>query len=355
MKKLLKVGYFFALILASITVLYWSDISTSLQSMSNDEGGVLVGIANMIGVYFKNWETWNMIFLILFISSSLVSFVLIDLGVEFLLKKVALKKEKLSFVRKPWFILTIQKGIAGTITLLLFLVLCNLTVIVYGNKHSVKEAVAINESQPVLILGTSKMLKSGKGENLYYRYRIDAAKDLWENNKASYFIISGDKSKTQMDVRGGFLYDETRDITNDLKAFGVPEDKIKVDTAGFRTLDSMVRIRGLFKVKNLIVISQQFHVQRALFLAMFYNVNGTGYYAKGSSTTAMLIRETFGKCKLVLDIVLFNMMPKVALEDESLMKYREDFQVKSDLHVILLLVVSIAGLSSLGLMFKAID
>lgn len=347
MKKLIKVFYFLALIGGGVLVLYWNTIQEQLSKVSKQEGGVLVGIANLIGKYFTNWEAWNMIFLVLFLSISLVSFVLIDKLVAYIATKVAVKNEKLSFLTAPWFSFTIQKGISGVVTLVLFLIICNTVVILYGNSHSIKSAEAVADVQPVLILGTSKMLRSGKGENLYYTYRIQAAKDLWENNKVEYFIISGDRS--------GDHYDETRDISTDLMAFGVPQEKIKVDTAGFRTLDSMVRIRGMFRVKDLVIISQQFHVQRALFLAMFYNLNGTGYYAKGSSTTGMLIRETLGKCKLVLDIVLFNMMPRVQLKDEELMKYREDFQVKSDLHVILLLVVSIAGLSSLGLMFKAMD
>lgn len=347
MKKLIKLGYFFLLIVTLVATIYWRPILDKMRQLGEQEGGVLVGVSKLIGSYFTHWEAWNMIFLVIFISTSLVVFVLVDKGVQVVLRRAVGQRPSLQFIHSGWFTMTFQKGVSGLLTLLLFVIVCNAVVIFYGNSNSVREAVSIQEPQPVLILGTSKMLRSGRGENLYYTYRIDAARDLWEQGKVDYFIVSGDRS--------GDHYDETRDISNDLQAFGVPAEKIKLDTAGFRTLDSMVRIRGMYRVRDLIVISQQFHVQRALFLGMFYSINGTGYYAKGSSTFGMLVRETFGKCKLVLDIILFNMMPRVQLQDKAAMKHREDFQVKSDLHVILLIVVCISALSSIGLLFKALD
>lgn len=341
--------YYALLIVAGLGILYNQTIVSFLQDLSTSESGLLVSLFNKVATYFKDAEAWNYIFLILFICSSLVFFVLIDLGVAKLFTWVFKGKSAAQrILQHPAYVLTVQKGISAATLFLVFVFVCNILVIVYGNKHSVVVPAQVTESKPVLVLGTSKMLRSGNGENLYYRYRINAAIDLWQNDKASYFIISGDRS--------GDHYDETRDIKIDLMAAGVPEDKIKLDTAGFRTLDSMLRIRSLFSTKDIIIISQQFHVQRALFLGGFYGMNGIGYYAKGTSTNAMLIREIFGKCKVVLDLILFNMMPRVKSDvNQAAMNYREDFSVKSDMHVILLLAVSVAAFSSVGLVIKFLD
>lgn len=346
MKKFTKIIYYVAIIVVSLGIIYSDSILQYFRSADNAEQGVLVTVFNSVARYFTNAEAWNYIFLILFLAAALVLFVLLDMSINFLLRRFIKKPSLSKVVLHPGFTLTAQKFISGAILIVCFIIACNALIIYYGNSHSVEVSSSVDKKQPALILGTSKMLRSGKGINLYYKYRIDAAKDLWDNGKVDYFIVSGDRS--------GDHYDETRDIKNDLMAFGVPEEKIKLDTAGFRTLDSMLRIRGLYKASDVVIISQQFHVQRALFLASFYGMNGVGYYAKGTSTTAMVIRETFGKCKVVLDLILFNMMPRVALAD-SAMTYREEFKVKSDKHVILLLVVAIAAFSTIGLVVKFLD
>lgn len=348
MKKLSKMIYYALLILIGLGALYHKAIIDFFRGLSSSDQGLLVSLFNAIATYFKDAEAWNYIFLILFVCASLVCFVLIDIGIAKFSNWLFKGKRSIErVINHPVYVLTVQKSISAATLFLLFVLACNILVIVYGNNNSVVVSSQVPEAKPVLILGTSKMLRSGKGENLYYRYRIDAASDLWNNGKASYFIISGDRS--------GDHYDETRDMKADLMSAGVPEDKIKLDTAGFRTLDSMLRIRSLYSTKDLIIISQQFHVQRALFLGAFYGMNGTGFYAAGSSTYAMVIREIFGKCKVVLDLILFNMMPRVKVDVGDNMSYREDFTVKSDLHVILLLAVSIAAFSSVGLVIKFLD
>lgn len=348
MKKLSKVLYYALLIFLALVIFYHRTILDFFQAAGESDQGVLVSVFNYVAQFFRDAKAWNYIFLILFLCSALVLFILIDKGVQALLKWVAKGNLKaLNIISNSWFVMTIQKGLSAIVLFSIFVLGCNILIISYGDNHSVENALQVPAPKPVLVLGTSKMLRSGAGENLYYTYRIEAAKDLWDQQKVSFFIVSGD--------RAGDHYDETRDIKNDLMAFGVPEDKVKLDTAGFRTLDSMLRIRGLYKTKDVVVISQQFHVQRALFLGAFYGMNCMGYYARGTSTGAMVIRETLGKCKVVLDLILFNMMPKVSAGDSKDMAYREEFSVTTDKHVILLLLVGVAAFSSIGMVVKFMD
>jgi SanA protein len=88
-----------------------------------------------------------------------------------------------------------------------------------------------------LVLGTSKTLKNGR-QNLYYKYRVDAAARLYKAGKVKYLLISGDNSRKE--------YDEPSTFKSDLIKRGVPAQRIYLDYAGFRTLDSMVRCKEVF-------------------------------------------------------------------------------------------------------------
>lgn len=154
-----------------------------------------------------------------------------------------------------------------------------------------------------LVLGTIKTLANGR-TNLYYNYRINAAVSLYKSNKVDYLLISGDNSKT--------TYDEPSTFKEDLIKKGIPADKIYLDYAGFRTLDSVVRAKAIFGLSNFIVISQQFHNERAIYLAKHHGINAIGYNAKDVTSRygfKTQLREYLAKTKAVLDI-FFNVSPK---------------------------------------------
>lgn len=90
-------------------------------------------------------------------------------------------------------------------------------------------------------------------------YRLDAAKELYDAGKIEYILVSGDNSTQQ--------YNETDTMKADLVEMGIPEEKIYGDYAGFRTLDSVVRARDIFGQESYIIITQRFHLERALYLA----------------------------------------------------------------------------------------
>src|SRR5690606_5258622 len=104
-----------------------------------------------------------------------------------------------------------------------------------------------------LVLGTSDQI-DGR-ENLYFRYRIDAAVELWKAGKVKLLIVSGD-NRTQ-------FYNEPKRMKAALVKRGVPRDRIVYDFAGLRTLDSVIRAKRIFGVDRVLVISQKFQNQRA--------------------------------------------------------------------------------------------
>lgn len=154
-----------------------------------------------------------------------------------------------------------------------------------------------------LVLGTIKTLSNGK-TNLYYDYRINATVALYKANKIEFVLVSGDNGNT--------LYDEPSTFKEDLIRKGIPENKIFLDYAGFRTLDSMVRAKKVFGLTNFIVISQKFHNERAIYLAKSNNIKAIGFNAKGLSGRYGFktnLREYFAKTKAVFDVFL-NIQPK---------------------------------------------
>ena len=149
-----------------------------------------------------------------------------------------------------------------------------------------------------LLLGTSKILKSG-WKNLYFFNRIDAAEQLYKSGKIKYILISGDNSTKN--------YSEPEDMQAELLKRGIPADKIVLDFAGFRTLDSVVRAKEIFGQNSFIIISQKFHNERAVFLAQHYGIKAYGFNAKdvnkyfGFKTK---VREYFARAKVFVDFLL---------------------------------------------------
>ena len=155
-----------------------------------------------------------------------------------------------------------------------------------------------------LVLGTSKLTVDNR-LNLYFKYRVDAAVELYKSGKIQKILVSGDNSYVG--------YDEPTDFKNALIEAGIPPEDIHLDYAGFRTLDSVVRAKEIFGLGQVTIISQEFHNQRAIFIADYYSVNAIGFNARDVAGTGGLktnMREKLARVKAVLDLYLFRTKPK---------------------------------------------
>lgn len=169
----------------------------------------------------------------------------------------------------------------------------------FKTRHQVFNHVNdIPKNKVGLLLGTGKYAASGH-INLFYKYRIDAAVELYKAHKIEYILVSGDNSRKD--------YDEPSDFKNDLIAKGIPAEKIILDYAGFRTLDSVVRAKAIFGQTSVTFISQKFHNQRAIYIANHYNIEAVGFNAKDVYNAHF--REYLARSKASLDLV-FNVQPK---------------------------------------------
>lgn len=161
----------------------------------------------------------------------------------------------------------------------------------------------VPETKVALLLGTGKNLNNGM-PNAYFYNRIKAASDLYKSGKIQYIIVSGDNSTKD--------YNEPEDMQMELIKQGIPQDKIILDHAGFRTLDSVVRAKDIFGQTKLVIISQKFHNERAVFLAKENGMEAFGYNAEDVNKYAGLktnLREYLAKAKAYWDL-LFGVEPK---------------------------------------------
>ena len=190
---------------------------------------------------------------------------------------------------RRWLRRFVRLALAGVA----FVVACNLAVLIAAAGRVTPAGRA------AVVMGCVPKLRGG-WDNPYFTARIEAAAELWRAGKVEAFVVSGDNHVE--------WYDEPTEMKAALVAAGVPEDRIVCDYAGFRTLDSVVRAKTIFGLDSFLVVSQDFHVRRAIFLGRCRGLDVRGYAARGvpfgrlSSRT--IVREPLARVAAVLDVLL---------------------------------------------------
>jgi SanA protein len=172
-----------------------------------------------------------------------------------------------------------------------------------GDGKLYNEVSTIPYNKVGLLLGTGKYI-ADRYLNPYYEYRIQASELLLKRGKIKYLIISGDNSRQD--------YNEPQTMKDDLVKKGIDSNLIFLDYAGFRTFDSMVRLKEIFGQEKATIISQQFHNERALFIAKKENIDAIAFNApdvKGRKGFNIQLREKLARVKMFLDF-LTNKKPK---------------------------------------------
>ncbi|MGO3184094.1 MAG: SanA/YdcF family protein [Aequorivita sp.] len=201
---------------------------------------------------------------------------------------------------KKRFIQIVGLMVFGVLLLIFF---SNYTITNSTKDKTFSDVSTIQNNRVGLLLGTAKYYKDG-GINLYFKYRIDAAVELYNNDKIDFILVSGDNSSQ--------YYNEPKTFKKELIKRGIPEEVIFLDYAGFRTLDSVVRANEIFGQETFTVISQQFHNERAIYLAEKNGINAIGYNAKdvdGKNGFKVKFREYFARTKAFFDVI-FKVEPK---------------------------------------------
>lgn len=201
------------------------------------------------------------------------------------------------FIKSSKWKKRIKYSILTGIVLILAIMLCaNYSVEHTARKFTYQDVTSIPQNKAGLLLGTSKLLRSGL-PNQYFQNRIQATVELYKAGKIKVIVISGDNSREG--------YNEPEDMKSELVQRGIPENKIYLDYAGFRTLDSVIRMEKVFGQKSFTVISQEFHNQRAIYIAHARNLQAIGFNAANVNAYSGFktqLREKFARVKLFIDL-----------------------------------------------------
>lgn len=184
-----------------------------------------------------------------------------------------------------------------------FLWATNRAMLAYAEGRVYTSLDAIPERKVGLVLGTAPLVHGHK--NPFFERRMDAAAALYQAHKIEKILVSGDNSRAD--------YDEPTAMRDALKGRGVPEGDIVLDYAGFHTLDSIVRARNVFGVDRCTIVTDDFHLPRALYIAEDAGIDAVGYQTAPLPRSAFqwtYLREVSARSMTWLDLKVFHEQPK---------------------------------------------
>ena len=194
-------------------------------------------------------------------------------------------------------IYSLYQFIVEIVIIFLFIALISyFSVSSYSKKYIYDSIEDIPYNDVALVLGTSKYLSDGR-INMYFKFRMDAAYELYTNGKVKYILVSGDNRHKS--------YNEPKQMRLDLIKLGVDKKHIFLDFAGFRTRDSILRANRVFDLSN-------FTNERAVFIAREKNINAIAYSADNVRKLYRIRqfpREVGARLLMFADII-FNRPPK---------------------------------------------
>lgn len=180
--------------------------------------------------------------------------------------------------------------------------LVNYQVINIGGKY-IRNENNVPKSDAIVILG-AYVFPDGKPSDML-KDRLDLGLKLYKSGKAPRIIVSGDHGTT--------AYDEVNMMRSYLQTKGVKREAIFMDHAGFDTYDTMYRAKNIFLVKKAIIVTQDFHLTRALYIANNLGLESYGVSSdlrKYHGITYNYAREIASRIKAFLQVSVFHSKPK---------------------------------------------
>lgn len=186
------------------------------------------------------------------------------------------------------------------------MVACNQLVVKNAEGRLFEEVDSVPDGDYTgLLLGTTPMTRISHRRNIFFENRIMATANLYHAGKIRKILISGDDKSLDG-------INETECMKDSLLARGVPESDIILDGKGYRTINSVQRAYYDYGCRNLIVISQKFHNERALYLANHLGLDFDwviGFNAESPHSLMSqktYIREWFARVKMFMDLLRNN-------------------------------------------------
>lgn len=186
----------------------------------------------------------------------------------------------------------------GTASLVLAVAAANAYVLFGGGREATDRIAAVPPTEVAIVPGA---LVEPDGEmSAMLADRVRQAARLYRDGRVEKILVSGD--------HGGWEYDEPGTMREALVAGGVDPADVFEDHAGFETWATMARARAIFNVREAVVVTQGFHMPRALYLAEAAGIDATGLTADlhewGHQGDKSTVREILSRVKAVADVTL---------------------------------------------------
>lgn len=188
--------------------------------------------------------------------------------------------------------MTVRKVLFAAIAILLLSFSVSFMMRAAETRYTYADIAQVPQTEVGIVLGAS--IVQGKPSPIL-KNRADAAIQLYKAGKISKILITGD------DGQPG--YDEVTPVRTYLVGAGIPSENIMLDRAGFDTYSSMHRARNVFQVTSATIITQEFHLPRAIFIARSLGVDAYGFVAPGGEGfTREYFREVPASIKALIDL-----------------------------------------------------
>ncbi|MCV9386109.1 SanA/YdcF family protein [Reichenbachiella ulvae] len=179
-----------------------------------------------------------------------------------------------------------------------FVLFCNFWII-----GETKDRISMDTRELVgaeigIVFGTSNKLIGG-ADNPFFYNRVNTAAQLIKSGKVEKLLLSGS--------RDSIYYNEAEMMKAALIDLGVSQNRLILDDNGDRTLESLARMRDVYGVESCVVVTQQYHAYRCLFLADHLGISAECLAAKTPEIVEhkkAILRELFARTKAVIDILM---------------------------------------------------
>lgn len=166
-----------------------------------------------------------------------------------------------------------------------------------GNQGVYDSSEDVPESQAAIVLG-ARVYGNGMVSPVL-EDRLLRGIELYKKGKVKKILLTGDHGQAE--------YDEVNIMRKFVLQHGVPEEDVFMDHAGFSTYDSMYRARDIFTVKEAVIVTQNFHLTRALYIVRKLGIEAAGFSADRRKYVGMdylMAREVLARVKAVGQVVL---------------------------------------------------
>lgn len=181
-------------------------------------------------------------------------------------------------------------------------------VFVDGEEDSVLERLTALDADCILVLGAG--VREGGKPSLMLSDRLSTSIALYESGVCDRLLMSGDHGRVE--------YDEVNVMKDIAVGAGVPSEHVFMDHAGFSTYDSLYRAKHIFQAERVIIVTQQYHLYRAMYIARSLGIEAIGVAAPGENYYGQTYREMREMAARTKDFVLTITKPEASIMGEAI-------------------------------------